>query len=55
MTNDNDELFVITEVGTFGNLNIVDPSKKKLERQNEDIMTVIKEVTRTNLDNLTKC
>jgi len=52
MNNEDTELYVVTEVGTFGELNIDDPTKKKLKRKDEDIMSVIKEATEINLSNI---
>jgi hypothetical protein len=47
------ELHIVTEVGTFGDLNIDDPTKKKLKKA-QDLDAVIREATETNLNNLTK-
>lgn len=51
-TQNNGELHIVTEVGTFGDLNITDPSKKKVNKLNE-LDDVIREATEENLKNLT--
>jgi hypothetical protein len=50
---DNGELNIVTEVGTFGGLNIEDPTKKIVKKL-EDIDDVIREATQENVKNLTK-
>lgn len=42
------ELSVVTEVGTFGDLNIEDPTQKKVKKQNEDLEALIKEAVAEN-------
>lgn len=53
MSQDND-LHVVTEVGVFGELNIDDPTKKKVKKANESLDDVIAEAVQENLNNLSK-
>ncbi|MNV96481.1 hypothetical protein D3C71_1914970 [compost metagenome] len=46
------EYEIVTEVGIFGNLNIDDPTTKKVKRKNTEIDELIAESTRANLANL---
>ena len=46
------EVCIVTEVGTFGDLNIVDPTKKKV-RKMDDLEEIIREATEENSRNLT--
>jgi hypothetical protein len=48
----NDELYIITEVGTFGDLNITDPTKKKVKKKNKELDVLIEEAIQENKDNL---
>jgi len=45
------ELSIVTEQGVFGDLNISDPSKKKVKKAS-DLEEVIREATEENLRNL---
>lgn len=49
--NDEQELYILTEVGTFGELNLTDPTKKKVKTNIEDD---IQKAVAENLNNLTK-
>ena len=51
MVNDDKELYVVTEVGTFGDLNIADPTKKKVLKESE-LEDLIREATTENMNNL---
>jgi hypothetical protein len=53
-TNKNEgELHIVTEVGVFGDLNINDPSKKKVQKQS-DMDAAIAEAIKENAQNLGK-
>jgi len=46
---DNDsELCIITEIGTFGSLNIKDPTKKKVSKEDEELQAIIEESIEMN-------
>jgi hypothetical protein len=45
---------IVTEVGVFGDLNINDPTKKKIKQKDEDIDTLIKEAVEKNAHDLSK-
>lgn len=45
------ELHVVTEVGTFGTLNIDDPTKKKVAKENANMEALIREANERNLRN----
>jgi hypothetical protein len=47
----NGELNIVTEVGVFGDLNIKDPTKKKVKKI-DNLEEVIKETNELNLKNL---
>lgn len=49
--NNDQDLYIITEVGTFGELNLPDPSKKKVKTDIED---EIKQAILENSTNLSK-
>jgi hypothetical protein len=49
INNNKEELHIVTEQGTFGNLNIEDPSKKKVLSQAE-IEALIESTTVANLN-----
>ena len=49
---DENNLHIITEVGTFGDLNIKDPTKKKVKKNNEELDVLIEESIKNNLINL---
>ena len=46
------EMHIVTEVGTFGSLNINDPTKKKIKPEDQDIDSVIKDAIAENAKNL---
>lgn len=48
-----EELHIVTEVGTFGSLNIKDPSKRKIKKD-EDLEEVIRQSIEDNKNNLSK-
>lgn len=54
MANHEEEFEIVTEVGTFGSLNIEDPTTKKVKRKNSEIEELIAESTKNNLANLPK-
>lgn len=45
------ELHVVTEVGTFGAIDINDPTKKKVARR-DDLDALIREANEANLNSL---
>jgi len=49
---DKGELHIVTEVGTFGDLNITDPTKKKVAKKDEDMDALIREAHQENIKNL---
>jgi len=53
MLENNEELCLLTEVGVFGELDIEDPTKKKIKKK-DDLETLIESSVKTNLDNLSK-
>ena len=53
MLEKNEELCTITEVGIFGELDIKDPTKKKVKKKDE-LETLIESSIVTNLQNLTE-
>jgi len=53
MLEKNEELCIITEVGIFGQLDIEDPTKKKVKKKDE-LEALIESSVKTNLDNLSK-
>jgi|HigsolmetaAR203D_1030402.scaffolds.fasta_scaffold01377_13 hypothetical protein len=52
MADKGQEFEIVTEVGVFGDLNIEDPTRKKVNKKNEDIDELIMESTQSNLKNL---
>lgn len=51
----NKELEIVTEVGVFGDLNIKDPTIKKINKANDkDVDVLIKEATAANLNNFSR-
>lgn len=55
MNTKNDELHVLTEVGVFGDLDIDDPTAKKVKRKktdNDDIEGMINDAIEKNLKGL---
>lgn len=51
---DNSELCAITEVGVFADLNISDPTKKKLSKADSGLEAVIEQAIKDNEKNLVK-
>lgn len=47
-----EELNIVTEVGVFGDLNIDDPTIKKVKKQEESLDAIIESATAENLKNL---
>lgn len=49
-----EELYAVTEVGVFGELDMEDPTKKKVKRkeEEEDIQAIIEAGIRANRENL---
>lgn len=48
-----EELYVVTEVGMFGELDVQDPTKKKVKRKEEqDLEAIIAEGIAANKNNL---
>jgi hypothetical protein len=50
---DTTELAYVTEVGTFGDLNIEDPTAKKSKKKQEDLDVLIENAIAENSKNLT--
>jgi hypothetical protein len=50
-THDEGELHIVTEVGVFGELDLKDPTKKKVQRSSE-IEELIREASEENVRNL---
>lgn len=50
-TNEEQEIYIVTEQGVFGDLDIKDPSKKKAKKKSE-IDELIREANEKNLQNL---
>ena len=46
---------VVTEVGTFGDINIDDPTVSSVKKKNEDIEQLIAESVKENATNLSGC
>ena len=53
MLKDTEDLCVLTEVGVFAELDIKDPTKKKVKKKDE-LETLIESSIVTNLQNLTE-
>jgi hypothetical protein len=51
---DNGELCVVTEIGVFADLNISDPTKKKLAKADSGLEAVIEQAIEDNKKNLIK-
>jgi len=49
-----DELHIVTEVGMFGDLDINDPTKKKVKKKKKSMEEEIQEAIEENLKNLTE-
>ncbi len=49
-----EELYAVTEVGMFGELDVQDPTKKKVKRngEQEDTQAIIEAAIATNRENL---
>lgn len=50
--NENSELSIVTEIGVFGELDITDPTKKKVKRNSQELDSIIEETIKNNNDNL---
>lgn len=51
--NKNEDLSFVTEVGTFGDLNIADPTEIKTKKKQTDMEALIEASIAENLSNLT--
>lgn len=49
---DIDEMSIVTEVGTFGDLDIEDPTVKKVKKSKKEIDELIQESIKENAANL---
>jgi hypothetical protein len=54
MKREEDELCVVTEIGVFADLNISDPTKKKLQKADSGLEAVIEQAIKDNEKNLIK-
>jgi hypothetical protein len=48
VNNKEDELCVVTEIGIFGTLNIPDPTKKKINKDDSELGVLIEESIQNN-------
>ena len=48
----NEELNIVTEVGVFGDLNIDDPTKKKVKKTDDEMDALIESAIASNVNNL---
>ena len=49
---DDNEQCIVTEIGTFGSLNIKDPTKKKVTKTDEELQVLIEESIKVNNEGL---
>lgn len=53
MNDEREELGFVTEVGTFGSLNIDDPTVKDAKKKKQELEALIEAANAENLNNLT--
>lgn len=54
MAKEKEELYVVTEIGTFAGMNINDPTAKKVKKKQEELDALIEQTNAENKKNLTE-